>query len=157
MNSKYFKGTNLEELKKEYKRLAMQYHPDRPGGSVEIMQAINNEYELLCYIYSKLEKEEHAKYKEALKYRYIISKIINLDITIEVVGSWIWVSGNTYPVKSILKEAGFYWASKKKMWYYRPEDQACRSNGKKSYQEIKQKYGSTTVKKATNNKKNYIA
>ena len=33
---------NLDELKAQYRRLAMMYHPDR-GGSVEIMQAINAE------------------------------------------------------------------------------------------------------------------
>lgn len=34
----------LEELKKEYRRLAMLHHPDR-GGDLRIMQAINNEYD----------------------------------------------------------------------------------------------------------------
>lgn len=38
-------------------------------------------------------------------------------IEIELVGSWIWVSGNTYPVKEQLKEAGIFWAGKKKKWY----------------------------------------
>ena len=33
----------LEELKKQYKRLAMQHHPDI-GGNVRDMQEINAEY-----------------------------------------------------------------------------------------------------------------
>lgn len=36
----------LEDLKKQYKRLAMKHHPDR-GGSTEAMQQINAEYETL--------------------------------------------------------------------------------------------------------------
>ena len=43
---KYFNNINtLEELKKQYKKLAMKYHPDRPNGSEEIMKQVNNEYE----------------------------------------------------------------------------------------------------------------
>lgn len=42
---KYFaQCKNLEELKKEFRRLAMIHHPDR-GGDVETMKAINNEYD----------------------------------------------------------------------------------------------------------------
>lgn len=44
---KYFTNCkNLEELKKEYRRLAMIHHPDR-GGDVEIMKEINNEYDTM--------------------------------------------------------------------------------------------------------------
>lgn len=154
MNNKYFKATNMEDLKKEYKKLAMKYHPDRPGGSTEIMQEINNEYELLSNLFAKGNKEEFA---EATSYKDIISKIINLDITIEIVGSWIWISGNTYPVKAQLKEAGFFWASKKKKWYYRPESEKCSSRGKKTYEEIKAKYGCSTIKKGSDKKRNCIA
>ena len=42
---KYFaQCKNLEELKKEFRRLAMLHHPDR-GGDQETMKAINNEYD----------------------------------------------------------------------------------------------------------------
>lgn len=44
---KYFTNINsLDELKKEYRRLVMLNHPDR-GGDVEIMKAINNEYDMM--------------------------------------------------------------------------------------------------------------
>lgn len=42
---KYFTScTTLDELKKEYRRLAMLNHPDH-GGNEETMKAINNEYD----------------------------------------------------------------------------------------------------------------
>lgn len=41
---KYFAAcTTLDELKKEYRRLAMIHHPDH-GGDTATMQAINGEY-----------------------------------------------------------------------------------------------------------------
>ena len=45
---KYFKGdyNTIQEVKSAYKKLAFQYHPDK-GGSTEIMQEINNEYDKL--------------------------------------------------------------------------------------------------------------
>ena len=44
---KYFKNVHtVEELKTEYKRLARENHPDM-GGTVEAMQAINAEFDIL--------------------------------------------------------------------------------------------------------------
>ena len=44
---KYFTNvSSFDELKKQYRRLAMQYHPDR-GGDVETMKEINNEYDMM--------------------------------------------------------------------------------------------------------------
>ena len=37
----------VEELKRQYKTLAFKYHPDREGGSKEIMQQVNAEYDEL--------------------------------------------------------------------------------------------------------------
>ena len=37
----FSKVKTLEDLKKEYKKLAMQYHPDRLGGDTAKMQQIN--------------------------------------------------------------------------------------------------------------------
>jgi len=39
------KCRNLVELKHEFKRLVMRYHPDRPNGDEEIMKAVNAEYD----------------------------------------------------------------------------------------------------------------
>ena len=57
---KYFDGVHtLDELKKEYRRLAMLHHPDR-GGDTATMQAINAEYDQLFPIY-KLAYNQQAE------------------------------------------------------------------------------------------------
>jgi len=44
------------------------------------------------------------------------------DIEFIIEGSWIWVNGNTYPVKEKLKENGFIWSNKRKAWYKRSDE-----------------------------------
>ena len=64
---------------------------------------------------------------------------------IEIVGNWIWVTGNTKPHKEALKGSGFWYASKKKAWYFKPADYVAKSRKHYSLNEIKAKYGSTKI------------
>lgn len=138
----------LDEVKAMYKKLAKENHPDL-GGDTATMQAINTEY---AYASAKVAKggglsdeqaDKEMKFSEL--YREAIEKIIHLPgIVIEVVGHWIWVTGNTKPVKEQLKAAHFFFASKKVAWYFRSDDFKCRG-GKKSLDEIRAKYGSQTI------------
>lgn len=51
---KWFAGvTTIEELRKQYRELLKKFHPDNDGGSVEITQEINAEYDRLFAILSK--------------------------------------------------------------------------------------------------------
>lgn len=51
---------SLEELKSQYKRLALANHPDH-GGSMEAMQEINSEYDMLFPVYRARHNAESAK------------------------------------------------------------------------------------------------
>lgn len=141
--------TTLAEVKATYKKLALQYHPDR-GGDTATMQAINNEY---AYASARLINDANMsqeKTEEELRfsddYKKVLEQIIHLPfITIELVGLWIWVTGNTRPVKTELRNAGLFYASKKEAWYYRRPDLKQLRGGKKSLDEIRGKYGSSII------------
>lgn len=146
----YFKKVeSLKELRNEYKKLAKANHPDM-GGSAETMAKINNEYEQL---FEKLKnaKPESEQAKDFNKnidkaIRDMIDKIINLpDIEIEIVGSWLWISGNSYPVRKDLKSAGFRFAGKKKQWYWHKGEYKKRSKKSLSMDQIRNLYGSEKV------------
>ena len=79
-----------------------------------------------------------------------VNKIIDLPgINIEVCGSWVWVSGDTRAVKTELKAAGFFWARKKCMWYFRKAEDRRWYKGKTATMEhIRDKYGSEELKTA---------
>ena len=71
------------------------------------------------------------------------------DVTVEVCGSWIWISGDTKPCKDNLKRIGCRWSSKKKQWYWRPPGAGrpwFRSSNEYSMEEIRNEYGSTQIK-----------
>lgn len=147
---KFFHGcTTLDEVKALYKKLAFQHHPDQ-GGDTVTMQAVNAEY---AYASARIlkganltedETEQQIRFSE--EYRRIIEQIAHLPgITIELVGLWIWVTGNTYPHRAELKAASLFFAPKKQAWYYRSEDLKELRGGKKSLDEIRSKYGSEVV------------
>lgn len=147
---KYFNNcTTVAEVKSLFKTLAKENHPDL-GGSTEIMQEINTEY---AFAIAKLLKGENLTTEEinsavnlSEKYREAVEKIAALHgIIIELVGNWIWVSGETRAVKDTLKSAGFMWASKKEMWYFRTEEFKVKNRAKLSIDQIRAKYGSERI------------
>lgn len=144
---------NLQEVKKCYKELALKYHPDR-GGNTAIMQQINAEYqEIVKNPFFEFSGQTGQQQKDFVVYPEIISSIIGFDgILIELIGNWVWVSGNTYPYRLQLKHAGFYFAPKKVMWYYRPEDYKSPNSSPKTIETIRAKYGSEVIERKYSNK-----
>jgi hypothetical protein len=105
--------TGINEAKKLYKTLAKKLHPD-VGGSDEEFKLLNSIYNDI--IENKIYFSNDSKFDIELE--KIISQILHYDnVTIEVIGSWIWLTGETKAIKEHLKELGFKWASKKKQWY----------------------------------------
>lgn len=149
---KYFANCKtLEDLKKEYRRLAMLHHPD-VGGTVEEMQAINAAYdalhEVLKQAHNQTADEYHQTTETPEEFRQIIETLLRMDgLEVELCGSWLWIGGNTRAHKEELKAAGCRWSSNKKLWYWRHAEEGHRwHKGNKTMNQIRSKYGSQTFR-----------
>lgn len=81
-------------------------------------------------------------------FREVLEKLIVIDdIIIELCGNWLWISGETKAHKAEIKAAGCYWARKKSMWYWRPASYKCHTRRTRSMEEIREKYGSSLIRK----------
>lgn len=136
---------DLDSLKKEYKKIALKYHPDR-GGTTAQMQAVNDEYDKLRAKILKGSNLSEDQKKNEIVIDDAIKEVINVlillpGIDIEVIGKWIWVSGNTYPIKTELKAAGLVFIKKegKPYWVYKGVESLSR--GGTPMDVIKSKYG----------------
>lgn len=130
----------VAEAKKLYYRLAQINHPDH-GGDAEKMKAINAEFETFCKNGPEAERDDLPE-----EFMNVIARVITLDgLQAEICGRWVWVTGNTYVHKDALKAAGFRWASKKKAWYWRKEEDAVKGSHRTTMEHIRQKYGSEVI------------
>jgi len=148
---KWFHNINtLGELRSEYRRLAMLHHPDK-GGSTSDMQEINNEYDLLSktLINNNPTFSDGRRSWEHFVSEEIRTKLMEIifleDVLIEIIGSWIWITGNTRAVKDDLKQKGFKFSPNKLAWYWQYGDYRKRNGKQFSLDEIRSMWGSEEV------------
>lgn len=151
---KWFKDCkSIESVKKTYRRLCKEYHPDLHGGKFEDeMKQINAEYEIAFNCFKNVHETAEDSTKTytsstdstetAAEFMGIINALIHCEgVEIDLVGRWIWLTGNTYQYKDTIKELGFRYASKKKAWYWHTAEDVCKSRKGLSLDQIKDKYG----------------
>jgi DnaJ-class molecular chaperone len=159
MNYKYFVPIpeTLEELKSQYRKLAFEHHPDR-GGNNNAMKQVNNEYDSLFPKLKDVHKtKDGEKYtarttttETANQFKDLITELMRMDgIEIEVIGCFVWVTGDTKPNKDRLKALKFQFHSKKVAWYLKPEDYKRQSRREYDLEEIRTMYGTSGKKAST--------
>jgi hypothetical protein len=126
---------SLEDLKTKYRNLAKRYHPDLVGDrGNEIMQMVNEAYkeasdrwnDLKDYLMSGKPSTGNELLGDKLLRAYETLKRIP-GIELELIGSWLWITGDTKPVKEVIKEAGkeadcgVGFSKTKLAWYIKPE------------------------------------
>ena len=140
---------NQEAIKKAYRKACSKFHPDR-GGSKEMMQAVNEAYEVLKN-FNAGDYAHNAGGNESDTYPDDLNNAINAiaecdGLIVEVCGLWVWVTGDTKPHKETLKAAGYKWAKVKKAWFFKPDDHKSRGRGSMDLEEIRARHGSSEIK-----------
>jgi hypothetical protein len=143
---RYFEHIHtLDDLKHRYRELCKQLHPDC-GGTTGAMQDLNAEYAQMLKRVMQGDYTTEAETSELL-YRDKIAAIAHLDgLELEIIGKWLWVSGNTYRHRATLRHEGFCFAPVKKLWFYRSLEYRTRATGEtQDMDDIRKKYGSEKV------------
>jgi len=150
----YFSHVNtVIEIKTSYRKLCSIHHPDK-GGDTGIMQEINAQYhEALQNVDGQVttgsDNHEHTYHYDHKVEEDIINKINELlalnmlEAEIALIGTWIWITGQTKQYKDLLKTAHCKWHSKRKCWFFSTQTKT-RYNKKASLNDLAGSYGYTS-------------
>lgn len=143
----------LDQAKRKFWALAKIHHPDK-GGQTATFQEILNQFERFRPASEKEKFTGEFDQWNAQEYAGIIEQLIKIPaVTVEICGSWIWVSGPTKQYKELIKavdtgasyKRGF--SKKKLMWYFSPTGYRKRGRKELSIDAIRDLYGSKKVEK----------
>jgi hypothetical protein len=152
--------TNIDDIKNIYRKLVKQYHPDiNKNVDDSIIKEINSQYDRAIKDLKdkKSTKKADSQVYEAEIFKDIVTQLIKFnDIEIEICNWYIWLSGNTRPIKDLLKSLKFRWAARKKQWYYRPDWCFSRNRKEWSMEQIRSTYGSKKYENDKLNKKRIV-
>lgn len=134
-------------IKATYRKLSLKYHPDRNPAGTDMMKLINAAYEWLNRNMDRISEgfsHTEGAYDYAAKFGDVLEQLRALDgLELEIIGNWIWITGETKANKEALKTIGCRFSAKKVCWYFRPEEHRSRNNRKShSMDEIRDMHGS---------------
>jgi hypothetical protein len=144
---------SIEEAKKRYWELLMQYHPDHAGAegeaaTKEIIAQFNaflNGFMSHSFNSYYEDKEWKPRVDTVTPFQEVLQKIINLDCEIEIIGYWIYCF-KSKEVREQLKELDFWFSGKHKAWIYSGRPKRLRV-GKETLDEIRARKGSQKIEK----------
>jgi hypothetical protein len=135
----------LQDIKAIYRKLAKDNHPDH-GGSVEMMQLINTAWSDFGKYFITYAEYIVREATDEHNITFIAELQAMQGVTIEIVGYWVWLTGNTILYKDSIKGLGFMFSGSKKAWYWSPSLESKRKyRGTASLSKIRNKYGSTII------------
>lgn len=149
--------TTPDEIRARYRDLAKKYHPDL-GGDTATMQELNRQYEnalkrMSGETFSSADGKhdytytyDHAKESAILVTLFALLSMKMSRVKIELIGTWIWVSGNTKVYKDNLKELGLQWSGPRQMWYYTTQNGKRHVHYRRSSMDtLRYKYGNRVL------------
>ena len=144
MNENYYvQCDDLNDVLHTFKKLAVKYGQNGGGNSAEFNKVFQDYFQILekdpKYELLKLDanlREEHWHFPD------LVAGVLLPELNIEFCGSWLWVSGDTYEHRELLKELGYRYSNNKKCWYWRPYSEASKATKPTSMDYIRETYGS---------------
>jgi len=129
MTQRWFaEATTTGAVKSLFRKLALRWHPDR-GGDNDTMREIIEAYEqMLAAMDGEISRgsdgKDHEYHYNAKVEREVMEKLMELialrmpGVEIELIGTWVWASGETKAVKDKLGKdgAGMSYIGKRQMW-----------------------------------------
>lgn len=163
----YFEGLKEDaQIRRAYRTWAKELHPDC-GGSDDLMKELNKQFLFaLKAIDGKVStgsdgKEHTYRYNEETETAVLekLQEVQNLrlphSVTIALIGTWIWVTGETKPFAEKLgkKGVGLSFSGEKAAWYFHVGGYKRRSHKGGNFQNMAMKYG---YKQFSNNEQRAI-
>lgn len=135
-STNFFAGIQGQDaIKKHFYKLVKQHHPDA-GGCHETMVEINSQYQdAMRGIYREERDSESVEWwmeQEGLLFDKVVEFLRIPGLEVELMGVWLWITGETKPNKEKIKELGGRWAKDKKAWYWRSPEHSYRRKNKPS-------------------------
>lgn len=132
---------SLVELMRELKRLALLFPV--PGGHYQkFVQAKQDFLDALQDPKFGFDKLPEWAQQDYIDFPEVLDQLVRLkELDLEMIGSWLWVSGYTWKYKDQLKELGLQYAPDKKLWYFRPADERSGNSNPIPIELIRQMHG----------------
>ena len=137
---------NESGLKEAFRLACFEHHPDC-GGSTEAMQLVNLAHDVLKNCerwWSPLEAKQANRTEpltDTIKAMYARIRFFD-GISIELIGDWLWLTGETRKYKDALKDMGFRFSKNKVAWYWHPAGYRKRSKKSFGLNDIRGMWGS---------------
>jgi hypothetical protein len=144
----------IERIKNRYATLAAFMHPSAGGSATDYAELERQYLEALKALHGYVEKGDDGKERQykfdadiekglADKIGDILSLKMGSAVKVCLIGTWIWVRGETKPFAPKLGKAGLgmRWSADKESWYFHFGAYRKRSGKTASFEGMARKYG----------------
>lgn len=121
------KSVTHEELEYAYQDAISQYYPGIYKRSA-MMKLVLGAYKTLLALGDPIERGAGDCIPYGDWVNAALDGIAWLEVTIEVCGSWVWLSGTDEFDTEVLLMEGFRWCPEKQRWYFGPEGRTPHSH-----------------------------